>query len=464
MTLLRDAAFLLASLALAGWAAERGFRPVLAGLSRAERLAWSLALGMVIEIVILLAVVAVGARPGPLPMAAGLATVLLASMFQRAPLPPAEERLRGPASIFVAAAAAAAVFFAIAAISEPMWSNDFLAIWGLKGKTIALAGGIPGRLFHDPMTRWSHPEYPLFVPLALAASAAATGSWNDQALALLYPVFQIVLLAALYGATKRRSGPVAGSLAALLAACFFGFFRAFAAGMADVPLAALLVLFAASMIDFVDSPSRPGGARLALSSFLCAATKQEGSLFVLLACAWAALVLLRRDRARPGLATIRGRLVPLLSLTAVPVLLHELVLTAARGRIGDRDYDWTLLGAGASLVPRAAAVAKSVLGDSIRPEAIPLLALAGFLALASPRGGARTFALLGPPLAAQLAVYAAVCVLSAFDPRWQAQFLPRLAATLFPVLLLAAGPRLAFVAGSHRETGSPDAGHADPPC
>ncbi len=53
MTLLRDAAFLLASLALAGWAAERGFRPVLAGLSRAERFAWSLTLGMVIEIVIL---------------------------------------------------------------------------------------------------------------------------------------------------------------------------------------------------------------------------------------------------------------------------------------------------------------------------------------------------------------------------------------------------------------------------
>jgi hypothetical protein len=345
-----------------------------------------------------------------------------------------------------------------------MWSNDYLAIWGLKGKTIALAGGIPGRLFHDPMTRWSHPEYPLLVPLALAASAAATGGWNDQALALLYPVFQIVLLAALYGATKRRCGPVAAGLAVLLAACFFGFFKAFAAGMADVPLAALLVLFAVSMADFLDAPSRPGGARLAISAFLCAAAKQEGSLFVLIACAWGAMLVLRRRGDRPRPFAAGQTIIPFLSLTAVPVLLHQLVLTAARGAIADRDYDWKLLGAGAALVPRVAAVAASIFRDSLLPLAIPVLAVVGFLAFARPAGGERTLAVLGPPLALQLSAYAVVCAFSAFDPRWQAQFLPRLAATLFPVLLLAAGPRLAFVAGGRRESASPDAGHADPAC
>lgn len=449
MTLLRDAAFLAAVLALAAWAAARGARPMLAPLSRGERLAWSLALGVAIEVVIFLAIVAAGARPGPLPMTAGLATVLLASVLGKGSRPPAEERIRGLAALCVALAAAAALLFSVGALSEPMWSNDFLAIWGFKGKTIALAGALPARLFHDPMTGWSHPEYPLFVPLALAASSAAIGSWNDQALALLYPLFQAVLLAALYGATKRRSGPEAAGLAALLAASFFGFFRAFGAGMADIPLAAFLVLFAGAMVDFVESPSRPAGARLALSAFLCAATKQEGSLFVLLACAWGALFALRRHRARA---------IPLLSLTAVPVLLHQLVLTAARGRIADRDYDWTLLRASSALAPRAAAVAASVLRDSLLPAVIPMIALAGFLVFARPAGGARTFALLAPPLAAQLAVYAAVCAFSAFDPRWQAQFLPRLAATLFPVLLLAAGPRLAFVCG--RADGSPSPGVA----
>jgi len=450
MTLLRDAAILAAALAAASWTAGRGFGPLLSGLSRAERVAWSIALGLAIEITVFLAVVAAGARPGPLPMAAGLATALLASAFVKRSRPRGEERIRGLAAALLAAAVAAALLFAIAATSEPMWSNDFLAIWGLKGKTIALSGALPSRLFHDPMTRWSHPEYPLFVPLALAASSAAVGSWNDQALALLYPAFQIILLAALYGATKRRTGPAPAALAALVAACFFGFFRAFGAGMADIPLAAFLVLFGSAMIDFLDAPSRAGGARLAISSLLCAATKQEGSLFVLLACAWSASFALRR---------CRPRIVPLLSLTAVPVALHEAVLTALRGRIADRDYDWTLVRAGAALVPRAAAVASSVLRESLRPEAIPLAALAGFLLLARPAGGARTLALLGPPIAAQLAVYGAVCVFSAFDPAWQAGFLPRLAATLFPLLLLAAGPRLAFVLGG-ADAAHPEAGES----
>jgi hypothetical protein len=444
MTLLRDAAFLAAALALSAWAAGRGFRPLLGGLSRGERLAWSLALGFAIEITVFLAIVAAGARPSPLPMAAGLATVLLASAFAKRLRPPGEDRIRGLAALLLAATAAAALLFAIAAISEPMWSNDYLAIWGFKGKTIALSGVLPSRLFHDPMTRWSHPEYPLLVPLVLAASSAAVGSWNDQALALLYPVFQVILLAALYGATKRRTGPIAAALAALVAACFFGFFRAFGAGMADIPLAAFLVLFATAMIDFLDAPTRPAGARLAISALLCAATKQEGSLFVLIACAWGLIFALRRSRPR---------IVPFLALTAVPVLLHQLVLTALRGRIADRDYDWTLLRAGTALVPRAAAVASSILRESIRPEAIPLAALAGFLLFARPAGGARTLALLGPPVAMQLVVYGAVCGFSAYDPGWQAQFIPRLAATLFPVLLLAAGPRLEFVLGGGDEGG-----------
>jgi hypothetical protein len=175
---------------------------------------------------------------------------------------------------------------------------------------------------------------------------------------------------------------------------------------------------------------------------LCAATKQEGSLFVLIACAWGVVFALRRSRPR---------VVPFVALTAVPVFLHQLVLTALRGRIGDRDYDWTLVRAGSALLPRAAEVAGSVLRVSLQPEAIPLVALAGFLLFARPAGGARTLALLGPPIALQVAVYGAVCVFSAFDPRWQAQFLPRLAATLFPVLLLAAGPRLAFVLGGGDE-------------
>ena len=56
-------------------------------------------------------------------------------------------------------------------MAEPMWATDRLAIWGLKGKLAFLAPALKQRLFLDPALAWSHPEYPLLVPLSLAALA-----------------------------------------------------------------------------------------------------------------------------------------------------------------------------------------------------------------------------------------------------------------------------------------------------
>ena len=90
-------------------------------------------------------------------------------------------------------------------------------------------------------------------------------------------------------------------------------------------------------------------------------------------------------------------------------------------------------------------VLDKVLRSPVTSAWLPLAALAAFLFLARPAGGARTLAILGPPLLCQALVYAAVCVFSSIDPLWQAQFFPRLVGALFPVLLLAAAPRFAFI-------------------
>jgi len=353
-------------------------------------------------------------------------------------MPGAERRPDSAARVFLMLTGAAVVLFTAAAISEPMWSNDYLAIWGFKAKTIFLSQSIPWRLFHDPVTTWSHPEYPLFLPLTLAALSATIGNWDDHALAMIFPLFQMTLLATLYGWTKRRFSARAGAVAALLAASYFWLFRAFEVGMAEIPLAAALVLFAASAIDFVEAPGRARGARLAISALVAATIKQEGSLFVLLVAAW---IVLRALRGR------RALVVPLLSLTAVPVFLHEIVLTAVRGRVADRDYDWSWARPEKwpVVAQRAGSVLERVLRSQVAPAWLPLAAVLAFLLLSRPAGGSRTLLFLGPPLLAQAGLYAVVCAFSSIDPLWQAQFLPRLVGALFPVLLLAAGPRFAFV-------------------
>ena len=460
MTLLRDAALVAAVLAAGAAVGHRLGRPLLGGLSRAERLAWGGAIGVLLEVALFLAFVLIGIAPTALPMLVGIAVAALAALIlvrgprapvpggpdalgRRPPDPPKEATTKPTAAVVVllSLAAAAAVIFAVLALSEPMWSNDFQAIWGLKAKTIALTGRVPARLFHDPALAWSHPEYPLLLPLVLAAVSAAAGGWNDHALAVVFPFFGILLLLALGGAVARRSGAAAGGLAALLAASFFSLFHAFEVGMAEIPLAAFLVLFGTAALDFAEEPSAAAGVRVALAALLAAATKQEGSLFVLVAATWIAATAFRGRRGAGAFWTC----------AAVPVVAHQAALVLARGWIRDRDYDFTLLGPSrwSALGPRIAAVLARA-RDPIAANAIPLVVLVAFLVLARDAGGSRSLALLGPPLLAQAAIYAAICALSAFDPRWQAQFLPRLVGALFPVLLLAAGPRLAFVVGEGR--------------
>ncbi len=440
MSLLRNGALLLAVLAVCAWIGHRAGNFLLGGLSRAERLSWSIIFGISILVAVILACLAVRMRLGPGPTLAGVALAAVAAYFaERSGVPQRPEPPVPPAArALLTLTALGVAFFAVMALSEPMWSNDFQAIWGLKGKTIALTGSIPARLFHDPMTAWSHPEYPLFLPLTFAALSAALGVWDDHALALLYPVLEVALLAALYGGIKRRHSATAGALAAVLAAFLFSLFRAFSVGMAEIPLAAEVTLFSLAVLDFLEESSGAASFRLAISGFLCAATKQEGALFVLLVAAWSAFF---------GLRTRRAARIRFLTVTVGPVAVHQILLFALRGAIADRDYDLSFLRPSRwpLLLPRAAAVAEKVLRDEVVPNALPLVALVAFVALARPAGRSRALALLGPPLLAQATIYCCVCTLSSFDPAWQVSFVPRLLRALFPVALLAVAPRLAWV-------------------
>jgi hypothetical protein len=322
--------------------------------------------------------------------------------------------------------------FCVLALSEPMWSTDYLAIWGMKGKTIYLTESLPGRLFHDPALAWANPEYPLLVSLSLAVLAFFSGTWDGQALALLFPVCELATLAVLWAFLSRRVSAVAGGVAAALASLCFFLYQAANAGTAEVPLALGVVLASSAVLDFLDADSGPVRARLAIAALFCASLKQEGALFVLLL---SGLVFIRSWRARRGTGLI-GAL-----MLSGPPLLHSGLLFLLRGPQAGRAFDRTLFEPRRwlELAARFRLVIQEILGVEARQAFVALAAIVLFLLLTK-RGIADP---LLPVFSAQMLVYALAFSVSAFDPLWAIDAaLSRLTLTLFPAFALVLAARL----------------------
>lgn len=88
----------------------------------------------------------------------------------------------------------------------PMAENDFLSIWGGKGKQFFETKSIDWRFLEDPNNDFIHPDYPLLVPLSFDAVALLTDSWDDQWLALLNAAFALALLLIMREAMEEETG------------------------------------------------------------------------------------------------------------------------------------------------------------------------------------------------------------------------------------------------------------------
>ena len=419
--------------ALVGYRVGRG---LFAGLSREEKIAWGLAFGLLVQSALYGAFLLFGFEPKPVFMIAAGAVLALAPRRAKPPIALVRARPQTPplVPVLIGFAALAWLIFLFESAVEPLWANDFLAIWGFKAKTIFLSSALPGRLFHDPAAAWSHPEYPLLVPLSLAAISAVAGSWNDHALALLFPAIAAAVLLALAGFFRRRSAPLAGAVAMFLAAVFFPLFQPFEAGMAEIPLALALLLAMLAAADVEESGK--GLARFGAAVFLACGIKQEGALFA---------VIVALGFGARALATRRRRVFSVAATSILAAALHAAILRVGREPLVDRDYDLSYLDPEkvSALIARLGTVAGAVLRTYAPPLAVPALAVAVFLLL-TPR---RRLDVFLPLLALQVAAYAGVCSLSSFDPLWQLQFVPRIAGALFPMLAAILAGRLAAEGG-----------------
>lgn len=412
-------------------------------LRATERTAWALATGLLVQsiLVLLFAAAGLSLRPPGLFAAGALLLIGLAvassSRIRRAPeaatLPPPVPGAAVLTRILFGAALSAWGLFFLSAVSEPMWSTDFLAIWGLKGKTIFETDGLPARLFRDPALYWAHREYPLLVPLSLAALAGLAGEWNDQALALLFPAAALATLFAISGFLSRRGRATAGAAAALLAALCFRLYHPVNAGTAEVPFALGAVLMACAFLDLLERDGRDARVRVAVAALFCAAAKQEGTL-------WAALLgltflFLRRRHGRR-----RGTMLSAAAF-ALPPAAHWILLFLLRGPETRRDFDFHFFepGGWAALAHRFADVVQRVATTEAREAAVPLAAIVLFL-LVTRRSLADAIL---PALTVQIVFYFLAFSVSSFDPMYAVDgAFRRIALTLFPALTLVLGARL----------------------
>jgi hypothetical protein len=291
-------------------------------------------------------------------------------------------------------AAFGVIAYALRALTEPMWSNDFLAIWGLKGKTIFAAGGVPRRLFEDPSLGYSHPEYPLGLPFLYAALSFLLGRWDDHAMALLFPFLQAATLLALFGWLRRRGVAKTVTLGAVaLLALFEPLYSSFLTGMADVPYSFVALLFGAALADALDQTDPFAARRLALASFLAASTKNE-ALVLTAAGVLLAVVAFRRSRSASRRAA---------TAVAVPAVLLLLAGRLWKGSLPLRDFDFAYLGPNLILefLPRVGEAVRAGVREVILPAWPGLLCV--FLLAAA---GRRT------PAGDRLLLLASICALA----------------------------------------------------
>ena len=429
--LLRVLAGALAAGAL-GYALARFFTP---GLHRAETLAWSFATGLLVQAILFVVLVSISPGAGPLPILTIDAAIVAASFLARRPRA-SDRRARGQARTLVltllAIAGVAWLVFLVAALSEPMWATDYLAMWGLKGKTIFETGFIPRRLFQDPALYWGRPDHPLLVPLSLATLASLSGGWNDQALALFFALCELATILGVWGFLTRRVSPLAGASAAALVSVCFPLYRAVNAGLAEIPLAFALVLASCAFFDTLGTGSRSAMTRLFVASLLSAWIKPEGTLFVLLLAG----VLWVRQRARLVQTWKSGGWA-----LVVPPVLHASLMFFLCRPLPQHDFDLTFLEPRrwSELLSRFGMVLARIFGTEVPRAWVPLLAIGLFLVL--------TRRALADPLLAVLALqilaYLAAFSISTFDPMWKVDScFQRLVATLLPPLALVVGARV----------------------
>lgn len=186
---------------------------------------------------------------------------------------------------FVLALLAALYSATLRTIAHPHGEGwDAFAIWNLHARFL-FRGGAHWRDGFTPLIPWSHPDYPLLLPTAIAHFWTVMGHESQIVPALIGLIFTFSTVGLLFSSLallRGQNSAILGGLT-LLATPFF--IEQGTAQYADVPLSffILATIVLLCIHDQSTKPARPGGL-LVLAGISCsfaAWTKNEGLLFLL---------------------------------------------------------------------------------------------------------------------------------------------------------------------------------------
>jgi hypothetical protein len=267
--------------------------------------------------------------------AAVLVVEVIAIVLQRRGSPRPPVRVRGVEWLSLLLLLTSGILLAgyvALATAGPSPENDFIGIWGVKGQHFFLRGGIDFSFLQRSDHSYTHPDYPLLLPLLFDVVALLHGSWDPTTFGLLYPAFAIAVLVIAHREIEEASTRViaAFSLLALVGVACSPWI-----GLAEGPLVAygtagLLITRRGALLDdrrlVVLGSCLLGGASL---------LKNEG--LTLLIAAGFALLLTNRRRVENLIAFLPGVL--LAASWIATRMLHDLpsdLMTAGvAGRIAE---------------------------------------------------------------------------------------------------------------------------------
>lgn len=266
---------------------------------------------------------------------------------------------------FAAMMALGIIIFAMLSIQAPHGEWDARAIWNLHARFL-FRGMEHWGDYLTPLLHWSHPDYPLLLPAAVARMWLFLGCEYPAVPIGIAFVFTFATVALLVGGVTILHGKIKGLLAGILLLGSKNFIAQGASQYADVPLAFFYLAWA---IIISLSYTQSGSCRAALIylSFLLAAcaawTKNEGLLFLLAAVVVYVMVNLSSSGDKKPLAGVQ-----FLIAGCLPVLILVIVFKSAYAPandiIGPQGIAETL--ARITDPQRYLQIGRSFLGEAIR--------------------------------------------------------------------------------------------------
>lgn len=184
---------------------------------------------------------------------------------------------------------------------------DAFAIWNLHARFL-FRGGAHWRDGFTSLIPWSHPDYPLLLPAAIAHFWAGLGRESQIVPALIGLVFTFSTVVLLYSSLNALRGQISATLGGLTLLATPFFIEQGTAQYADVPLSffilATIVLICLHENGFAGRRSCGLPVLAGISCGFAAWTKNEGLLF-LLAVVASRVLASAMARSRSALAVVR---------------------------------------------------------------------------------------------------------------------------------------------------------------